>query len=187
MRILILIALPTLLLSPNLAVDWQNPKKGRVSIRVEGENDFVTPCVESGFEAVYRYSLQVCKRRTGWVDRCGTERTVIRTLEFDAVSQNFTAHHDLLRDDKPKKSATLDDKERSVNSLSRINNFSLAVLTDNKAVPARSRNSYLNLRVVGRCKGDFNKTLARISSVLTFGIFGVSEFDTGWTEFELAE
>ena len=45
--------------------------------------------------------------------------------------------------------------------------------------------SYVSIRVSSECRGDFNKTLARISSVLTLGLVRLSGFDTGWLDFKL--
>jgi hypothetical protein len=179
-----LILLP-LLAVPEIAVQWANRSEATVNIALSGDGEFVEPCLKAGLQVEYRFQLQACRYRGLWMDDCEEERVLIHRLSLDPVSRKYTFAADLLRDEEPPVEENLQSLKEATARMQQIELFPLRVLHESKRFGNPTPEQYLNVKVTGWCEGEFNRTLARISSFLTLGIFRSTEFETGWLEFDL--
>ena len=182
-----ILMLPVFLASPEVSASWTSQALEHIQVEVSGEEEFIRPCLYGGLEVAYRYELQLCKNRTLWLDPCKESKLVIHSLKLDPISENYIVSKDLLRDDDPPLSRSIRDFREAIEELASIKQFPVQILSSGKqTVPKRPRD-YIGLRVVAECRGEYNKNLARVASLLTFGITSSDEFDTGWVDFSLAK
>lgn len=183
----VLAFIPLLFGFPDLTVNWSGGELSAVRIVADGKEEVISQCIQSGLEVRYRYELRLCKRRLLWADFCTDESVQTRTMQFDPISESYRVVVDKIGDREPAKITTfptLDGALRAVNSLT---SPSLDQLGFNEKDFPSSRLPYLGVRVVTDCKGDYNETIARISSFITLGLIDIGTFDSGWVDFALSK
>lgn len=181
----ILLILPLIFGFPDLKANWTDNLLDSVRVRVGGEDPLLDRCLKSGFELRYRYEVRLCKRRPLWFDYCPEERVIRHSLHYDPISDKYTLVVDWHGDQIEPRSETIASLEEAVESLAAVQNLPISFLSRGDEGLLQSRRRYLSIRVLSACKGDYNETLARISSVISLGLVRVSGFNTGWVDFRL--
>jgi hypothetical protein len=162
-------------------VKWANDTRDAVRIVVDGEEEFFTQCIRSGFEARMRFEVGVCRRREGWFDRCSETFTEVHALRYDAVADAYLLTRDRWGDAAPPTEETVGDAENALRGLAEIGPEPLA----QHGWAADGRRYYIKLRAVADCKGEYNELLARIPYLLTLGLVRVNGYDSGTVTFSL--
>ena len=182
----LLLFVPLIIQFPVLNIAWDSQAEGEINIKISGEDKLLEKCLESGLKMEYRYELQLCKRRSAWFDRCKDMRTLIHTLEFDPITENYVVRTDLHGDDEDPKVITTTSSTEARTLLSRINKLSLLKISEQDQYYYKSPRSYLSTRVTTECQGDHNETIADISYFLSLGLIRISGSNSGWMDFNLA-
>lgn len=182
------LVLPVLFAIPQLSMKWVGDSKTDVTFRLMHHDPLVMECQKSGSDVYYRYEYQMCRRRSGWFDRCGPTAIETRTLRWDPISENYTVISDRLGDPEPASSSNYTSLEEAFEDLSSVRSVTLSSLSDEQ-LPRKNDwlNRYIRLRAKFTCKGQTNKTLDRISSIVTLGLVSVGTSDSGWIDFNLSD
>ena len=181
----IIALLPFLLAVPDLRVDFSDPKLEDINVRVVGKDELLDKCLKSGYMLQYDFEVRLCRRRPLWLDSCPKQRLEKHKLSFDPISGIFTLDIDRFGDSRDPGSLSFASIKDAYEGLSEVKNLSLQFLARDRFPYLEEPERYISIRVTSECRGDFNKTLARISSFLTLGLVRVSGFDTGWLDFNL--
>lgn len=177
--------LPLLLVPLDFRIDWSDSSYQAINVLLSGYNETVERCIQSGLEVRYRYELQLCRRRTMWFHSCKDKTVVLRTLEFDPITQHYKVLRDTLGDGRSGLSSRAASLEEGLSALSSVSGFPLDVLTDGDDSFMEASKLYVSARVVATCRGQYNETLARIGYLLTLGLVKISALNTGWIDFNL--
>lgn len=181
----ILAFLPLLFAFPNPNVNWSGGELKAVRITADGKEKVINQCISSGLEVRYRYELRVCRHRILWADYCTDEKVVVRSLNFDPISESYRVVIDKLGDREPAKVTTATTLDAALGAVTAFTSPPLLEMGFNSRDFPANRDPYLNVRVIADCKGDYNETLAQISNFLTLGLVEVGTFDSGWVAFSL--
>lgn len=174
-----------ILASPDLTVEWVNPRLEQLKVALQGREEIANQCLKSGLRIRYRFEMQVCRHRDWWTDSCGDERIFTRFLEHDAISDAYSITSDRLGDtDEPVTTheASLAKARTDVSSL---NPLSLKDLIGKDTKIREARRSYVRVRVLSECEGEYNRFLSKIPYFLTFGLVRFTGYNSGWTDFKL--
>lgn len=179
------LSLPVALAVPEVAVNWMSAGLGAIKVQVGGRDDLLGKCLKSGLAMEYKYQIRLCRRRAAWFDACAQRFREKRVLSFDPISGVYTLEADRFDDAEPPQTLRFDSLEDARSALGRVEGLTLAQLSGGEGGFAGSPRAYVRVRVQSDCRGDYNRTLARISSFVTLGLVRISGFDTGWTAFRL--
>lgn len=180
-----LIALVTLLLgAPVVTLKWASATQEAVRVELAQHDELLEKCARGGIEVRFRYQVRVCRRRSMWLDSCGDELELIRSLKLDPISQLYRVTSDQIGDKLPAKALMVGTLEEALARVSTLERIELAQLDRGDRALSRPR-GYLSVRTVSDCKGEYNKIAVGISTVLTLGLIEVGSFDTGWVDFNL--
>ncbi|MBN8550607.1 MAG: hypothetical protein J0M12_14925 [Deltaproteobacteria bacterium] len=182
----ILAFVPLFFAFPNPNVNWSGGEHNAVRISADGRDEIINQCIRSGLEVRYRYEMRICRHRILWADYCGDERVVIRSLNFDPISESYRVVIDRLGDKEPAKVTTATSLEKALGTVTTLTSPPLSSLGFNSSDFPQNRSPFLGVRVIADCKGDYNETIAKISNFLTLGLVDVGSFDSGWVAFSLA-
>lgn len=171
---------------PDPKVNWLNQQHDSVKIEVAGNDEFINQCLSSGLELRYRYEARLCKRRLLWADACNQEKIEIRTLQFDHISEGYRLSIDWLGDKIPAKVVHIAIQQEALIAIANIAAINFVDLGFNQADFPETSSPYMGIRVIADCKGDYNETIAKISSWLTLGLLDLATYDSGWVDFRLA-
>ncbi len=177
--------LPLLFAAPEIKVDLAGSAAQQIDVRVTGKDGLLEDCVKSGLSFRYDFQVRICKRRPMWFDTCPEERVEKHALSYDPISGNYRLVIDRFGDDKQPFSKNFSSSAAAARRFSLVRNLPLLFVARGKTRYLHSNRSYLSVRVVSECRGEYNKTVAAISSFLTLGMYRVSGFDTGWVDFKL--
>ena len=170
---------------PEPKVNWVSPQHDSVKVEVAGKDDFISQCLSSGLELRYRYEARVCKRRLLWADSCEEEKVEIRTLQYDHISEGFRLSIDWLGDKIPAKVIHITNQAEALNAIANIAAIDFVDLGFKPEDFPLSSSPYMGIRVIADCKGDYNETIAKISSWLTLGLVDLATYDSGWVDFRI--
>ena len=177
--------LPFLLAAPDVQVDYSDRHFEEIDVRVVGEDELLDKCVKSGLSLQYDFEMRVCRRRLAWFDGCPEKRLERHTLSYDPISGNFRLQADRFGDHQEPRAQNYASSAEASRALAEVFKLPLQYLARGEPEYLDSERSYVSVRVSSECHGDYNKTLARISSFLTLGLVRLSGFDTGWLDFKL--
>lgn len=177
--------IPLLFAFPTPTVNWSGGELNAVRISADGKEQVINQCISSGLEVRYRYELRVCHHRILWADYCSDEKVVVRSLNFDPISESYRIVIDKLGDKEPAKITTSTSLETALSAVTAFTSPPLVDLGFNSREFPANRSPFLGVRVIADCKGDYNETLAKISNFLTLGLVDVGTFDSGWIAFSL--
>lgn len=173
---------------PVSEVHWTSDRYEAISVSLEGEDELLDRCINSGFTLHYRFSFQLCRNSTLWFDECHSERQIRHSIKVDPISESYSVESDRYRDELEPQTLIFEDRENALDSFLNVEKVELDFLkTDSDIDTAPGKNSYVGVRVISHCEGEVNRTLSRISSFLTLGLVRVSGFNTGWRDFVLIQ
>ena len=176
---------------PSVGVHWAKQSESTVRIVVDGLTEDMESCLSSGLALRYQFHLQYCERRAMWVDRCGPEFHLQRVLSLDPISEHYRVELDRIGDTLPGDSETFIARTDALQRFREIAELELEPMSRPRAAPELQwqpkKRSYLSVRVVADCKGEYSKFFSRVSSILTLGIVSINYFDTGWVDYKLNE
>ena len=169
---------------PTPQVNWAVADKlDSLNVRVQEPPDRVLElCLRDGFEIRYRYTMQVCRRRSWWLDRCEEPRVQINSLVRDPVKQVYRVTKDRLNDASDPSSDIIGDYEQAWRTLSTAEDVAWSFLSSSKGVQdLASEDAYLSVLVECSCKESSARWLAYLVSL---GLADPVSFDSGWVDFE---
>jgi Domain of unknown function (DUF4390) len=182
--LLLFICAQTAVAAPRLNVDWSGRSHSAVTIRASTRDSAVEQCLQGGLELRYRFEVQLCEERKLWFDQCGEMRVFVRNLSHEPVSGSYRLRSDLHRDLEEPQVLTTESLREAVAIVAQLRDLPLSEL-DNPL--HRDRGSLLlKARVSTDCKGDYNRTLSRLSYFLTMGLLKSGVSDSGWKTFNLS-
>lgn len=184
---LLSLLLPLVFAVPALVVEHGQTDPKFVDIRIEGLAESYEQCLESGLEVRYRYELQLCKRRANWFDWCGPTRLATRRIAYDPISESYTVYEDLHDDGNEPTARNLRSLQEVLSIASVVRGVSLEHIAAGAVDNLKTGRAYVSVRLSTDCHGSYNKTLARISGVLTLGMVEYGGFDSGWVDFSLKD
>lgn len=164
---------------------WQQGSSGRLLIVAPVDGAALNRCVESGLEYRFRFIVRVCRRRTIWFNSCSDDLVRINSLRRDPVTESFILGRDTLGDKVDPDLSTYSSQDIAVSEARELLGSSPLELAQNDADVLTPDRSYVSARVITDCKGDYNRTLAGLSNILTLGMAQVGRDDTGWFNFNL--
>ena len=171
---------PILFFSPVIDVR-QNIKT--VNIKLSGEDELMDDCINSGFELRYRFEFQVCEKNHLWFDSCPRVKLENHFLTFDNLSGTYKIVIDRFYDNHQPRTYKTDSKEDALEFMNLVNKVPLLFMADGDKELAHSTEAYISTRVYSECYGEYNKTFARLSKIVTLGFARINGFDTGWEDF----
>lgn len=186
MLLRLILLFPLFLLTSDFQINWLSGQRDTVRVQYKGDRtDFIRGCVRNELKVRYRYDIQLCKRRSWWLNSCQEARRYVSTMEYDPITESYAVSQDALFDDLDGGVRRFNSFDEAIAALSRISEVKLADLSATDPVFLQSSRLVIAVRVVADCRGDYNRLFADISSFVTFGFVRVSGFDTGKVGFDL--
>lgn len=174
---------PALASSASIAVNWRTTEAKELVVKVQGHDEILDACAESGVEVRYRYQIRLCRGRSWWFDRCQDEQRLSRSFQFDPISEDYEVKSDQYGDGAAPQSTRVNSASAAFNLISTVDNLPISLLERDELVESSSK-SYLGVRVLADCRNDSNLIAKRISTIVTLGLVQVGSFDSGWVDFE---
>lgn len=155
-----------------------------IKIVAAGQEELLNRCMESGLEVRYRFDMRFCRRRTGWFDWCGDQRSQIHILQYDPISESFKVTTDRHGDEEKPRQVIYNSLEEANNELTHIPSIPLSFIARDQDY-LNQKNSYIGVKIVADCKDSFGSSILDISYILTLGLVKINRFDSGWIAFNL--
>ena len=174
-----------LLAMKDVQVNWLDERKQVLNIQMVGGDALAGTCLKSGLELEYRYSVQICKRRPLWLDSCTKSWERSQILSYDPITIKYRLLIDTFDDRAEAETQIFESRNRALAGLRQARGMPLTSLAEKAAELLSNRRTYLTVRVQSNCKGDYNETLAKLSSFLSLGFVQIAGFDTGWVDFNV--
>lgn len=181
----LILAVPLVFAKPDIVVKWLLPDSNSISIQVTGQDPILESCLASGSVLRYVYQAQICKRRPAWFDNCQEIRQLTRTVQYDPIARTYTVSSSWDEAGNETEQQVFSEKSEMLDHLRSYSRLELSFLAYELSEYVHSLRSYVGLRVTSECQGQYNRTLAAISKVLSFGLARIHGFDTGWIDFKL--
>ncbi len=175
---------PALLLVPSTIVRWL-PDRSGFHISLEEQDKHILQCIQTGLEVRTRMEFKLCRRRSGWFDRCGDNQLLTRSVHYDPVTENYRIVTDLLNDSAPPATLLETDVDKAQKLMQDFTIPAETVLDPEMVQPGKT--IYIGVRIRGYCERDEKSLFVQIPYYLTFGMFRFAGFDTGWVDYELTE
>lgn len=185
MKGVLLLVIPVVMGAFSLDVRWAAPSRNSLNVSVQGADNFIYQCLDSGLELRYRFQLRLCRRRTGWLDGCDETRMVTHRVQYDPISQNYTIVYDTHGDEEGPNRIVVNSATEALESLSSLRSIEIEGLPREPERIIDPKKSYVSVRVTAECRGDGADILAQIPYILSFGAFNPSLSDSGWVAFDL--
>ncbi len=173
------------LAQPFFGVYWTTLEHHAVTVKAYGFEQSVTECLGSSREAKIRYEIQICRRRTAWFDSCAEPRLENHSIAFDSITESYRVVADRHGDESGPSTVGIPSRAEAVMSMITLEALSLEHLSRDETRLLSEKARYVQVRGVFSCKGSVNRTIARLSQVLTFGLVNVIDSDSGWFDFDL--
>ncbi len=188
MQSLVLGILISIFGAPPIALDWKGKDYREFQFSFDTTRE---PCrkqeIDDGFKVKYRFRVEGCRRSFGWSSRCGDTILEIHDIRFDPVTASFKVTSDRLGDEFEPRSVTFKTADEAFAFAGRVESITTEAL--------RARSSGINLstgsgsfvraRVITECRDGFEEAVSWLSYVLSFGIVGRVDYDSGWYNFYL--
>lgn len=181
---LILALFPFLLAVPDIQLTIDRVRES-VNVALIGKDELMDSCVKSGYTMRYNYENQICKKRFLWSDDCQSRRRAKHLLSYDPISSKYKLETDFLDDSEPVVVNYYDSAEIARDAISSFEGIPLDYIAHGDRSYFSENDIYLRSRVTSECLGAHSKTLGYISYYLTFGLYNISGFDTGWVDFDI--
>lgn len=180
------VILAFVLMVPELLVKWITPGSFDIlSVSVRGTDEVAAQCLKSGLELRYRYELRICREASFWYDRCGSNRVIVRSVQFDPITETFKLVRDRLGDENDPEVTSTDQEGVAIHSLSSINRLVLSDLFADDSDLLKESRKYMQVRLLTQCKGVSSRTVEKLSYFLSLGMLRTNGFDSGWISFKL--
>lgn len=174
-----------LILSPGLISTFER-EGGKLNLEVINvDPDFSKHCLQAGLELRYRYTLQLCKRRSYWLDSCSPTYLLIQEAQYSPISESYSVSADRIGDITEPHIYSFRSRDEALERLAHIENFEITNLAPEASTLLQDPRRYVSSRVEVSCKGEYNKTLARISYILSLGLIDLVSYDSGWRDLHL--
>jgi len=170
-----------------VSLRWEKNLSGRLIISAPVNQELLDSCLASGLEYRFKFIIKICRRRTLWFHACSDEIAKITSVHRDPVTETYLIARDTLGDNNDPDLNSYTDYESAVGAARQLAGLTPAELSGGDQKILASQRSYLSARVLTDCKGDYNRTLARLSNILTLGMAQVGWEDTGWFDFDLKQ
>lgn len=178
-------ALLILLAFPDMSVKWSSPANDAISVAVDRGDPRVEECLSAGLQVRYRYDFQICRRRTGWFSACKDVRSIVSTLEYDPISENYKLVSDRLYDSVEPETTRYLSIAEALGALVSLKGIPLQALGGHNEMSRARKPLSVWAKLDTGCRGEYNQTIARISYFLSLGLVKLSEHSTGWVEYSL--
>jgi hypothetical protein len=173
------------LAQPFFGVYWASLEHRAVTVKAYGFEQNVKECLDASMEAKIRYEIQICRRRTAWFDSCVEPRTENHSIAFDSITESYRVVVDRHGDEAEPSMVGIPSRAEAVVDMITLEAVSLSHLSRDEVRLLSEGARYVQIRGVFSCKGSVNRTIARLSHFLTFGLVNVVESDSGWFDFAL--
>ncbi len=171
---------------PELVVHWMAPGSFDVlAVSVRGVDQVAEQCLGSGLELKYRYELRICRRASFWYDRCGSNRVINRSVQWDPIAETFKTISDTIGDELDPKVLITEEEHVATEVLSEISPVILSELFSDDADLLGEPRRYIQVRLLTQCKGVSSRTVEKLSYFLSLGMVRSNGFDSGWISFGL--
>ena len=168
----------------NVQVNWTNANHTGIAVSAEGQNDFISQCIEGGLKVRYRFDMRLCRSRTMWFPDCGPTRTETRSMQYDPISQQYNVTVDTYHDNEAPHSVVVGTAKDALAIAESVRRLPLAQLPSAGA-RFEKKGAYVAVRAVAECKGESSGIFERIPLILSFGLIDSSVSDSGWVNFDL--
>jgi hypothetical protein len=179
----ILIALGIALVSGLTVFFERASDPAQFEVRYERSYKDIDRCVGSGLEFRIRFKVKTCEKYRGSYRACEDERTFNHFLRFEPLPSLYVLSFDELGDTLPPEEQTFSDRKDALAAALNLRAKSLSLEALKPEMIERSSPA-LVARADSYCKGEYSRSLARITQVLTFGALNFGEDSTGWVMFD---
>lgn len=166
-------------------VHWNEMGRHTVTIRAEELEQDVKTCLDSARQAKVRFDMRLCHRNPAWFDSCTMTRSEIHAIEFDPISESFRVISDRYGDDNEPTAVGIPAVAEAIRSATALEEVPLEYLAGEEKRLVNDSAAYLQVRTSFSCRGAVNRTVARLSQVLTLGLVNVVESTTPWGDFDI--
>jgi hypothetical protein len=156
-----------------------------ISVRAHDVSEDVLECLDRAKQARVRFEVRLCSRRSAWFDSCEGLRSEIHSIEYEPISESYRVVTDRFGDDDDRVAVGIPTLRDAVKATTTVEGLSLGFLARGQDEIVREEGAYVQVRTVFSCRGGVNRTLARLSQILTLGIVNVVETTSEWYDFEL--
>jgi hypothetical protein len=181
----LILSLPLVFALPDPLVSWTNAEHDAVKVEVAPSDELVSQCLDAGLEVRVRYEMRVCRRRVMWADSCEERRVQIHTVQYDPIREGYRVSADRLGDTSAPKVNLVAERFAALSLVFRIPELRLQDIGFSIEQFPMRKAPFFGVRALADCKGDYNETLARISSFLTLGLIDFGSSDSGWVDFRI--
>ena len=181
----LLIVLLLLFTPASVQLNWTSPERSAIAVKVQVQDEFIERCAQSGLTVRYRYTVQVCRSRSWWFDRCSDEILFVRSLRYDPITELYHLTADRIGDGEVGSAATARTKDEAFAFVQRMDRLELAQLADDQELLGPAGQPYLTLAVSAGCKSEYSETFAKVSSILSLGMAPAGVVESGVITFPL--
>jgi hypothetical protein len=174
------------LTAPFLRVSWTSHDMDALTVQADGLKESIVECLTEGRQALVRFEVRLCRRRSGWLDRCETPRTELRTVEYDGITESYRVVSDRFGDLPEATAVGVPSRDEATRMVVTSDSFPLSFLERDEPGLVKNPKAYAAVRTIYRCKGSSTRTFAHLSRLLTFGLLNVVESVSDWHDFSLA-
>lgn len=156
------------------------PVNGLITITSRPDKE-IANCIANGVRARIKSEIKLCKSEGFWSDDCNNSVFTNGIVNFDPIIGNYTVSRDILGDKVPPAEATFSKIEDVISAFFVSLPISPQTLKKQMSdTTSIGKGSFLKVRTIAYCKSNYNKTLDRITALLTLGIFRLPRYDSGW-------
>jgi hypothetical protein len=174
------------LVAPPIEVRWSDvSKRDVVTIRSNEVGEEILECLDRSKQARVRFEARLCSRQSVWFDSCELLRSELHTVEFDSITESYRVVTERYGDGQDRVAVGIPSLREAVRAATTVEALSLLFLARERRELLHEPDTYLQVRTVFSCKGAVNRTIARLSQVVTLGIVNVIESTSDWSDFDL--
>jgi hypothetical protein len=166
-------------------VRWTTPAQNAIQVAVPDRAAGVQGCLEDSLKARLRFEVRVCRKRSGWVDRCEEPRAELHTVTYDEVTESYRVVSDRLDDEQEPIAIEVPSRAEAVRLVTTLENLPLKFLTPLEPELLNHAGAYVQIRTVFTCRGNSSRPFTHISRILTFGLLNNVEDRSSWEDFAL--
>jgi hypothetical protein len=171
---------------PAVNVTWvSRGDSSAITVHAHGVTEDVTECLDRVKEARLRFEVRLCSRQSAWFDSCEGVRSEMHSVEYEPISEAYRVITDRFGDEDERLAVGVPTIREALHAMTTMENLPLAFLARGEEALITEKGAYVQVRTVFSCRGGTNRTLARLSQVLTLGIVNVVEETSEWHDFEL--
>jgi hypothetical protein len=173
-------------LVPAVQVTWSaRGQSSAITVQAHEVSEEVTECLDRSKEARLRFEVRLCSRHSAWFDSCEGVRSEVHSVEYEPISEAYRVVTDRFNDEDDRLAVGVPTIRDALRAMTTMENLPLGFLARGDDTLIKERGAYVQVRTVFSCRGGVNRTVARLSQVLTLGIVNVVEETSDWYDFEL--